>query len=366
MSKLYNLPTGHILTASVNEGVGQINMIGNTDIGAVFRGSLSYGPYMVPTEFRYSGDMSVTSAPSYFVVSSLLSEGAGAPEDATQATLNFNPTGDDNSLTLTARAYGSIGNAISIAYVDPGAADAELSVSVFRQEITVSLATDGDELITSTAADVLAAIEDSVDAAKLVTVAVHTGDSGSGDDGSGIVTAMAKAPLVGGAGTGIGTADPGAIYIDTTAGIAYINTGTTAVPVWGSVAASAEVPYTVAIALAASATTDGMDITITMQDGRGDAIAGVYEFEWWISEAETGIGLTADTYSGDVTAVTGTEWIEIVSKKHYRALTAVTGIFSATAVASANPVDQYVAVRHPLTGKIIVSGASGTNWQGAV
>lgn len=122
---------------------------------------------------------------------------------------------------------------------------------------------------------------------------------------------------------------------------------------------------TVDIALAASATTDGMDITITMQDGAGTAIDAVHRFEWWISEAATGIGLTGDTYSGDVTTGTGTEWEEIVAKKHYVGLTAATGVYVATAVDSANPADQYVAVVHPVTGKVIVSGASGTNWEGA-
>lgn len=126
-----------------------------------------------------------------------------------------------------------------------------------------------------------------------------------------------------------------------------------------------DVVATVSIALAASATTDGMDITITMLDAAGVAIDAVQAFEWWISEAATGIGFTGDTYSGDVTMSVGTESEEIVSKKHYRALTAATGIATITAVDSANPVDQYIAVKHPVTGKVIVSEASGTNWEGA-
>lgn len=119
------------------------------------------------------------------------------------------------------------------------------------------------------------------------------------------------------------------------------------------------------IGLAAGTVTDSMDITITVLDGASTAIDAVHEIEWWISEAATGIGLTADTYSGDVTAVTGTEWIEHTSKKHYTSLTDVNGVIVARAVASANPTDQYVAARHPLTGKVIVSSASGTNWEGA-
>lgn len=125
------------------------------------------------------------------------------------------------------------------------------------------------------------------------------------------------------------------------------------------------IPATVSIDLAASSTTDGMDITMTVRDSVGNAIPAVFELEWWISEAATGIGLTGDTYSGDVTAVTGTEHQEIVAKKHYKSLTTVNGVHVARAVANANPADQYVAVRHPLTGEVLVSAASGTNWEGA-
>lgn len=130
-------------------------------------------------------------------------------------------------------------------------------------------------------------------------------------------------------------------------------------------AAAASEARTIDIALAASATTDGMDITITVQDANGAAIAAVHELEWWISESAVGAGLTADTYSGDVTTGTGTELQEIVAKKHYKGLTDANGVLVATAVDSANPADQYVAVRHPVTGQVIVSAVSGTNWEGA-
>lgn len=128
---------------------------------------------------------------------------------------------------------------------------------------------------------------------------------------------------------------------------------------------AAAAPANVTIALAASATTDGMDITMTVVDKNGTAIAQVFELEWWISESAIGAGLTADTYSGDVTTVTGTELQEIVSKKHFKSLSDANGVVGALAVASANPTDQYIAVKHPVTGQIIVSAISGTNWEGA-
>lgn len=128
---------------------------------------------------------------------------------------------------------------------------------------------------------------------------------------------------------------------------------------------AAAAPANVTIGLAASATTDGMDITMTVVDENGNAITEVFELEWWISESAIGAGLTGDTYSGDVTTVTGTELQEIVSKKHFKSLTDANGVVGALAIASANPADQYIAVKHPVTGQIIVSAVSGTNWEGA-
>jgi hypothetical protein len=123
-------------------------------------------------------------------------------------------------------------------------------------------------------------------------------------------------------------------------------------------------PTTFTVALAASATTDGMDITITATNDDGTTVAAPVGFEWWISEAATGIGLTADSYSGTVTAGTGAILTALTAKKHFLAVTAATGIFVATAVDSANPVDQYVVVKQP-NGKLVVSAVSGTSWQGA-
>lgn len=119
------------------------------------------------------------------------------------------------------------------------------------------------------------------------------------------------------------------------------------------------------IALAASTATDGMDITITVQDSEGNTRAGTYSFDVWISEDENGAGLTGDTYSGDVTVVTGAELVEHTSKKYFSIATATTGIAVMRAVASANPTDQYVCVRNPFNGQVAISAASGTNWQGA-
>lgn len=124
------------------------------------------------------------------------------------------------------------------------------------------------------------------------------------------------------------------------------------------------IPVTFTIVLAASATTDGMDITITAKDAASGTVAAVIPIEWWISEATTGIGLTADSYSGTVTASVGAIHTALTAKKHFLGVTAATGIMTATAVDSANPADQYVVVKKPLGNGVVVSVVSGTNWEG--
>lgn len=161
--------------------------------------------------------------------------GAGAPAASAAAELDVNPAGDDNGLTFTAKVFGAGGNLISVEYVDPSANDAPLSVDVAGSVITVNLATGVAGAITSTAAEVLAAIEASGPADALVAVAIDTGDTGVADDGSGIVTAMAAAFLAGGTGVGVGVAGTGSRYTDVTAGKFYINGGTKAEPVWNIV-----------------------------------------------------------------------------------------------------------------------------------
>lgn len=158
--------------------------------------------------------------------------GDGAPDSSVQASKSINPTGDDNALLFTAVAYGEAGNDITVAYVDPGADDADIEVAVVGSAITVSLATDSEGAITSTAADVLAAIQASEAADALATVEVDTSDSGTEDDGSGVVTAVTATALEGGTGVGVGTAGTGSRYTNITDGELYLNTGPKDAPVW--------------------------------------------------------------------------------------------------------------------------------------
>lgn len=114
--------------------------------------------------------------------------------DATQAELETELVGDDNDLVFTAVNGGTGGNSITVAYVDPSGNDQELGVVVTDSDIVVNLATGPAGAITSTANDILAAIEADEDASALVTVALADDNTGEG-----VVTAMAETALSGGA-----------------------------------------------------------------------------------------------------------------------------------------------------------------------
>jgi hypothetical protein len=99
--------------------------------------------------------------------------------------------GANNDLVYTAKAAGFGGNAITVAYVDPGGVSATLGVVVTGNAIVVNLGRAASA-INSTAAAVAAAIAASVPANALVSVA----NSGA-DNGTGLVTALAATHLAG-------------------------------------------------------------------------------------------------------------------------------------------------------------------------
>lgn len=102
-------------------------------------------------------------------------------------------TGTHNDLTFRAKKAGVAGNSITIEYVDPPGNNVPLSAAVVGNAITVTLATDGTSTITSTAAQVRDAINASPQAYSLVYAVLATGN-----DGTGLVTALAATPLAGG------------------------------------------------------------------------------------------------------------------------------------------------------------------------
>ncbi|MEY2656079.1 MAG: hypothetical protein RLZZ524_3107 [Pseudomonadota bacterium] len=301
MTTSYRLEPGYALTVTPTTGARVVSVACSEDSGesALIRSARTWGPYLMPRTFSVRGDATASTAASTVGASlgGLLLVSDGAPEDATQATINVNPTGNDNGLTFTARQYGAGGNAITVTYVDPGANDAALAVTVAGNAIRVSLKTGVAGAIESTAAEVLAAIEAHGAANELVTVAIMTSDSGDGDDGSGVVTAIASTALAGGAGTGIGIARPGALCIDTTNGAVYRNGGTRLVPDWHANGQflSTYVPFASAVSITTNTAKDVC--TLELPAGEWDLSAVVERNLTGVTATRyaASISLTADT-----------------------------------------------------------------------
>lgn len=113
------------------------------------------------------------------------------PVNAVASALTTALAGTHNDLVYTAKTKGVSGNSLTIAYVDPGV-DGVIDVAVTDTAIVVTLAY-GTGAITSTADAVKIALAADEAADALVSVA----DAG-GNDGSGLVTALAATALAGG------------------------------------------------------------------------------------------------------------------------------------------------------------------------
>lgn len=109
-----------------------------------------------------------------------------------KAALTTALAGTNNDLVFTAKNGGPGGNSIRIQYVVAGTSTA-LSIDAQGFDIIVNVATDGAGAATSTAAQIKTAIDASPDASRLVSVA-----NAAGNDGSGVVAALALTALSGG------------------------------------------------------------------------------------------------------------------------------------------------------------------------
>ena len=98
------------------------------------------------------------------------------------------------AVQATAATPGPAGNAVTVALIDPGVADAALDITTSSDAITVNLATDAASAITTTAAELVAAWAAVAAATTLATLALA-----SGSDGTGVLAAVAATALTGGA-----------------------------------------------------------------------------------------------------------------------------------------------------------------------
>ena len=117
-----------------------------------------------------------------------------------KAQLTTDLAGSDNNITFTALEAGTSGNLIAVEYVDPGVKNMPLAITVSQEGtctyITVSLATN-DSLAIDTDAQTLAETIAAFESVYYITAAIKNGETGAG-----ILTAMDKAYLTGGAGDG--------------------------------------------------------------------------------------------------------------------------------------------------------------------
>lgn len=120
---------------------------------------------------------------------------------AEKATLTTAFAGTNNDITFTSDFADTSGNSVTVAFVVAGVSTA-LSIGVVGNAITVNVATTAGSAANSTANQVLTALAGNAPAMALVDAANATGN-----DGTGIVAAMAATPLAGGrnGGTGLGT-----------------------------------------------------------------------------------------------------------------------------------------------------------------
>ena len=121
---------------------------------------------------------------------------AAVPGVASTVTLKASDAGARDDIVITAKQTGVAGNAIKVQLVHPGAKNATLKVAVETDVIRVYLATDGTDpngAITSTIAQVIAAINATLYVKDIVTAALAEG-SAEGD----VVIAVAATPLAGG------------------------------------------------------------------------------------------------------------------------------------------------------------------------
>ncbi len=123
-------------------------------------------------------------------------------------------------------------------------------------------------------------------------------------------------------------------------------------------------PATISFSAAAGAS-NVTEVTATVKDAVGNALAGVFNFDLWLSDAATGAGLTGITASGAVAAkaASGTDLVTLVAKKAIRVQTLATGAYilsiTDTAKTGFYPCAQIPGVGTTAIGTQLVTGNYG-------
>lgn len=102
-------------------------------------------------------------------------------------------------------------------------------------------------------------------------------------------------------------------------------------------------------------------LTGTLKDAAGATIAASRPIMLYISEASTGIGITADTYSTGASITVGTQLVALTANKAWLINTHTDGTFAISITDTAKPADQYAVAIDP-QGQLSVSAASAALW----
>jgi hypothetical protein len=103
-------------------------------------------------------------------------------------------------------------------------------------------------------------------------------------------------------------------------------------------------------------------LTGTIKDADGATIASRKALRVYISEAATGAGVSADSYSTGASVTTGSIVATVTANKVWDILTHSDGTFAISITDTAKPVDQYLVAITPITGGVNVSAASAALW----
>ena len=117
---------------------------------------------------------------------------APGAQGATTAEVTVGNAPSGTGIVYTATEAGTSGNNIRIRYVNPGTASATLDATLVGNDIIANLATGADNQVTSTASDVLAAVN-------AIVAAPVTATLQEGSNGSGVARARNFVSLAGGA-----------------------------------------------------------------------------------------------------------------------------------------------------------------------
>lgn len=166
-------PTGDVVTAKVNDW---LPIEGDPATGPNYQTDFITS-YLTPTELYDRIKALAAEFPEISEIVELPNQTNGYRRHA-QAVLG---TANASRVAVDSVAWGHEGgNDVSVALTSPGAANAPLSVAVVGSAITVSLATNASGAVTSTAAQVVAAINASPAASALVIAYTYRGNAGGG------------------------------------------------------------------------------------------------------------------------------------------------------------------------------------------